>query len=94
LFVDICKRLGGNEFDAFNKLVIEKSEQLKSHQSKVKHKPKLGQDNEGDNLSEGRIKCGTLKVDATVADQQIKFPTDVDLLNTSREKLERITDLL
>jgi len=37
---------------------------------------------------------GTLKVDATVADQEIKFPTDVNLLNTSRENLERIIDIL
>jgi hypothetical protein len=29
----------------------------------VKHKPKLDQDDEGDNLSDGRINCGTLKVD-------------------------------
>ena len=35
LFVYIRKRLGGNEFDAFNRLVIEKSEELKPHQSRI-----------------------------------------------------------
>jgi hypothetical protein len=37
---------------------------------------------------------GTLKLDATVADQEIKYPTDLNLLNVSRENLERIIDLL
>jgi predicted nucleic acid-binding protein len=33
---------------------------------------------------------GTLKVDATVADQEIKYPNDVSLLNESRRHLERM----
>jgi hypothetical protein len=37
---------------------------------------------------------GTLKVDATVADQEVTYPTDLKLLNAARENLERITDLL
>ncbi len=93
LFVDIRKRLGGEEFDKFNKLVIDKSETIKPHQARIKHKPKPGGQNDDD---EGTVIAnrGTLKVDATVADQELKFPTDVDLLNTGRENLERIIDLL
>lgn len=93
LFVDIRKRLGGEEFDKFNKLVIDKSEMIKPHQARIKHKPKPGKQDDGDTTA-GSTNRGTLKVDATVADQEIKFPTDVDLLNTSRENLERIIDLL
>lgn len=37
---------------------------------------------------------GKLKLDATVADQMIKYPTDLDLLNDSREESERIIDIL
>lgn len=37
---------------------------------------------------------GKLKLDATVADQMIKYPTDLDLLNASREESERIIDAL
>lgn len=37
---------------------------------------------------------GKLKLDATVADQMIKYPTDLDLLNDSREQSERIIDAL
>ena len=91
LFVDIRKRLGGEEFDKFNKLVIDKSESIKPHQARIQRKSKPdGQDED----TTGNSNRGTLKVDATVADQEIKFPTDVNLLNTSRENLERIIDLL
>ena len=36
LFIEIRKRLGGKEFDIFNKLIIEKSEQIKPHQAIIK----------------------------------------------------------
>lgn len=94
LFVDIRKRLGGKEYDKFNKLVIDKSEMIKPHQARIKHKSKSGNQDDDDNTTGGSTNRGTLKVDATVADQELKFPTDVDLLNTSRENLERIIDLL
>ena len=97
LFVDIRKRLGLDEFDAFNSLIIEKSEQIKPHQARIKRKVKDNDKNnpdEGTPPSSGSDNRGTLKVDATVADQEIKFPTDVSLLNVSREKLEMIIDLL
>ncbi|MBA2649924.1 MAG: transposase, partial [Legionella sp.] len=35
-------------------------------------------------------KSGTLLVDATIAGQQIEYPTDLKMLNESREQLERI----
>ena len=37
---------------------------------------------------------GTLIMDATVADADIKYPTDIDLLNQCREHLETAIDLL
>ncbi len=48
----------------------------------------------------GEISCenvpnrGTLIVDATVADQMIKFPTDIGLLNTARLQSERLIDII
>ena len=95
LFVDIRKRLGGKEFDAFNKLVIDKAEQIKHHQARIKKGAgKKNKNKDGDIPSETNPNKGTLKIDATIADQEIKFPTDVDLLNTSRENLERMVDIL
>ena len=38
LFVDINKRMGGEEFDKFNCIVIEVSESIKPHQSRIKKK--------------------------------------------------------
>ncbi|MCD6090585.1 MAG: transposase, partial [Bacteroidales bacterium] len=86
LFVDIRKRLGGKEFDSFNKLVIEKAEQVKPHQSCIKSKK--------DNDTSPKPNRGTLKADATIADQEIKYPTDINLLSVGRENLERMIDLL
>lgn len=37
---------------------------------------------------------GTLIIDATVADADIKYPTDIDLLNQCREHLEEAINLL
>jgi hypothetical protein len=98
LFVDIRKRLGGDEFEAFNQRIIEASEQIKPHQSRIKRKQQQqkeeGTDKDKNDGPEKNNNRGTLKVDATVADQEITYPTDLKLLNTSRENLERIIDLL
>lgn len=92
LFVDIRKRLGLREFDRFNQLVIDKSEELKPHQSRVKKKKKDEDDFTGGNITKSNK--GTLKVDASIADQEITYPTDLKLLNEARENLERIIDKL
>lgn len=41
-----------------------------------------------------KVNDGELKIDATVADQQIRYPNDLGLLNEAREKTEKIIDLL
>jgi len=87
LFVDIRKRMGGQEFDAFNSIIIELADKKKPHQTRIKTKKKDDDDLPPKNK-------GTIKVDATVADQEITFPTDMKLLNECRENLERIIDLL
>jgi len=48
-------------------------------------------DESKDKDSDGRHK-GMLIMDATAVPQDIAYPTDVGLLNESREKLERILD--
>lgn len=86
LFVEIRKRMGGQEFDAFNRIVIAHAENKKPHQARIKS-------NKKDNTTPPKNK-GTIKVDATVADQEITFPTDMKLLNECRENLERLIDHL
>ncbi len=87
VFVDIRKRMGANSFDAWNALIIEKAEDLKPN--KKKNSFKNNTDHGGNKTNKG-----TLKIDATVANQQIVFPTDAGLLNTARKETERIIDLL
>lgn len=45
---------------------------------------------DGDSESEEGKNKGTLILDATCAPADIKYPTDVALLNTALEKLERM----
>jgi transposase, IS5 family len=103
LFVEIRKRMGINEFDKFNNIVIDESERRKPKNLRIKKLEKT-QSTEGEEIKGEEKTCieteeenenrGTLKVDATVADQEIKYPTDLNLLNESREHLERIIDIL
>jgi transposase, IS5 family len=44
--------------------------------------------------TDGGKNNGKLQLDATVADADIKFPTDLDLLNDSRVKAENLIDYL
>lgn len=43
---------------------------------------------------EKQLNKGKLKIDATVSDQMIVYPTDVGLLNRAREESERLIDIL
>ncbi len=53
--------------------------------------PDANDDQQKENKTEDTsIPSGTLLLDATVAEQQIEYPTDLKLLNESREQLERI----
>jgi len=89
VFVDIRKRMGASSFDKWNELVIEKADQIKP-----KSKRKIADNNKGQNKGKVVKNKGTLKIDATVANQKIAFPTDAGLLNTARLESERIIDLL
>lgn len=81
VFVDLRKRMGVDKYDKVNQSIIKfaKNEELKEK-----------------GKGESRIKknWGTLQLDATVADQYIKYPTDLDLLNECREWSELIIDII
>lgn len=95
LFVDIRKRLGNKEFDAFNKAVINSSEGIKPKRARIMQS-KEDNDSDDKSSSDGSLKPnkGKLKLDATIADQEITYPTDLKLLNTSREELERLITVM
>ncbi len=82
LFVYIRKRLGNEDFDKMNQILIAKALNL----NEIKDK-KIDE-----NEPEKPLNKGKLQMDATIADANIKYPTDLSLLNDSREKSEQIID--
>jgi len=98
LFVDIRKRLGNEKFDAFNGEIIRKYQEIE--QGKKGKQQKQHQDRHNSerskqtNTDTDKPNKGTLKIDASVADQYITYPTDLKLLNTCRQESERLIDAL
>ena len=85
LFVEIRKRIGKEAFDQMNEMMIKSVTEKKS---KVSGKKK----DKGENDGAAPTNKGKLQIDATVSDQYIKFPTDTNLMNEGRKKLEKIID--
>ncbi len=90
LLVHIRKRIDLNVFESLTDELIRKG--LKIEQAPAKESK---DDDEDEPTSSGGTKNkGKLQLDATVADAQIKFPTDLDLLSDSRVKAEGLIDHL
>jgi len=79
LFVEIRKRMGLDEFNKFNEYLCK--QEYEKQGNTAKNQPNV-------------LNYGKLQSDATVCDQYIKYPTDLDLLNQSREWSEAIIDEL
>lgn len=107
LFVDIRKRLGSEEFDQFNEMVIQRSENIKPKRKRIIKGGKDDHHKGGDasrksatteNGKEPGQKeipnQGKLKLDASIADQYITAPNDLKLVNRAREETERLVDVL
>jgi len=89
VFVDIRKRMGASNFDSWNALIIERADGSKPTRNK-----NIDKGNDTSNENDTTKNKGKLKIDATVANQKIVFPTDAGLLNTARKESGRIIDLL
>lgn len=91
--ISIRKRLGEDEFkelnDELNNYFNKSLEGRSSGASKKKDSNSSDKDH-----SSGSSNKGHLIVDATVAPSDIKYPTDLDLLNEAREKADMLIDLL
>jgi transposase, IS5 family len=87
LFVDIRKRLGDDLISEMNLRILNISKTEGSvNQSKKAEKSHSSEDDPPHK--------GTLLMDASVAPQNIAYPTDLNLLNESREVTEKIIDFL
>lgn len=82
LFVEFRKRLGLEQINAINERIVKIKKDLESSNQANKN------DNEEDSYR------GSLILDATACPQDIAYPTDLDLLNDSREKSQELMDLL
>ena len=94
LFVTLRERLGVDVFEQLTQAFmagVQKTEEAQKKPSTDKNKDHSDSANLETNQSDRQ---GKLILDASVAPQDIKFPTDLDLLNDSREHMERIIDEL
>ena len=107
LFVEIRRRMGQDVFEVFHRAIInsieekrEKSTAPKQDQDNDQNPPsgpsdtteqieQLQEESPPITLPENR---GKLILDATVAEQAIRYPTDLSLLNEARELTEKIID--
>ena len=98
LFVEFRKRLGMDNLNAINEKIVAIKTKLESSPkpeqpisvSKQDDDPSQNQqDSPGDTEHKGRV-----IFDATACPQDIAYPTDLNLLNDAREKLEELIDLI
>lgn len=98
LFTTLRYRMGIEKFDAMTCELIKRSESSnpkKISKSKMKDEEPNGEEkNTQQNQPTAQKNQGKLLLDATVADQMIVYPTDLGLINKSREESERLIDLL
>jgi len=94
LFVTIRKRLGEESVSAINQLFIDHTKRTKGTGRKAGSKAN-GKEQTEDDSPETEVKReGMLLVDATVAPSDIRYPTDLDILNQTREVSEYLIDAL
>lgn len=108
LFVEIRKRMGQTVFEEFHEAIIGTIAKKKPTLKNGKDNQPPHDSSSGSNGSEAevtqatastpaeaeQVNRGKLILDATVADQAIRYPTDLSLLNEAREFSEQIIDLL
>lgn len=89
LLVTLRKRMGARVFEGLQQAIVG----CMPLGTKATTRKKKGAQQE-DNDKPPPTHKGELKIDATVAPQKIAYPTDLDLLNTSRECTEGLIDAL
>lgn len=96
LFVEIRKRLGLDYWQEINDIIIKhntpenKNDTEENngnnrhlHTDEISNVPNIQEPNNG-----------TINIDATIVEQDIQYPTDLGILNESREKAEEIIDII
>ena len=104
LLVEIRKRMGASVFEVFHGAIIDAVEKSKSNNKSCRQSRSGQCKSQSDDDHEPPSALGTteqepayqgkLILDATVAPQAIRYPTDLNLLNEARVFSEKIIDLL
>jgi hypothetical protein len=85
LFTTIRERLGDASIEKINDKFINRTKKIDTDSKRR---------SENVHKEDGGENCGMILVDATVAPSDIKYPTDIGLLNEVREESERLIDAL
>ena len=96
LFVEIRKRLGPKQINAINEKIYQLSVKKENAPNDQAPQPPSSSEN---NLKDGPEKKiitheGKLLIDASACPQDIAYPTDLNMLNDSREKSQELIDVL
>jgi IS5 family transposase len=106
LFVEIRRRMGAAVFEQFHQAIIDQMEGRSGQddqeppgsyeRSTAATEPETKPDQTGDTSTDSPTQThqDRLILDVTVAEQAIRFPTDLGLLNESWEISERLIDAL
>ena len=93
MMVHFRKRLGFTELSGINELIHSKHWKQKKQRKRVQDQDKDKED-KGGGTGGGSPNQGKLIVDASCTPADIRYPTDLSLLNEAREKSEGIIDVL
>jgi len=89
------KRLDSDFLKDANELFLASAQATPEHRDKESSKPdKHPTQPVSENGNSAQTNAGTAILDATCSPSNIKYPQDFELLNTAREKLEKIIDRL
>lgn len=97
LFVEIRKRLGLDYWQEINEIIIKHNTPEKKNDSgknKDTNKECFADVMINEQAVQEPGNNGTINIDATIVEQDIQYPTDLGILNESREKLEEIIDII
>jgi len=102
LMVFFRKRLTHDVISEINEIICQETKAKKTNDDEPKDPPASSLPKEqakevsidSDSESKPRSNKGKLLLDATCAPADIRYPTDLSLLNEAREKLEKIMDVL
>lgn len=96
LFVEIRKRLGLDYWQEINDIIIKHNtpENKNDSEETEGNKQPLIIDEISNEPNTQEANSGTINIDATIVEQDIQYPTDLGILNESREKAEEIIDII